>query len=80
MRIPRDLDARDLIRAMERVGCVFQRPRESHVTLTHPGPPDHSITVPMHDPLRVGTLNSILKQVGVHLKLTRDELLERLFS
>jgi predicted RNA binding protein YcfA (HicA-like mRNA interferase family) len=74
------LNARDLIRALERIGYVFQRQRGSHMTLTHPGPPEHSITVPMHDPLRVGTLNSILKQVSPHLKLTRDELLERLFS
>jgi hypothetical protein len=36
---------------------------------------EHHITIPRHTPLRVGTLNAILKDVARHLGLERDELL-----
>jgi len=35
--------------------------------------------VPDHDPIKVGTLADILKDVAEHSGLDRDELLERLF-
>ena len=40
----------------------------------------HHITIPLHDPLRVGTLNAILKDVAEHAGLTRDEVAETLFG
>ena len=40
----------------------------------------HTITVPLHDPLRVGTLAAILADVAAHHKLTRDDLIFKLFG
>jgi hypothetical protein len=40
----------------------------------------HHITVPQHKSLRVGTLAGILKDVADHQGLSRDELVDRLFS
>ncbi len=40
----------------------------------------HTITVPLHDPLRVGTLATILADVAVHHELTRDDLIFKLFG
>ena len=40
----------------------------------------HHVTVPAHDPLKVGTLSGILGDVAGHLKITREELLRRLFD
>ncbi len=36
--------------------------------------------IPRHSPLRIGTLNAILKDVSEHLKIDRDELLNSLFG
>jgi predicted RNA binding protein YcfA (HicA-like mRNA interferase family) len=80
VKLPRDLSARELVLALEKTGYGLTRQRGSHATLTHPGPPAHSITVPMHDPLRAGTLNAILRDVASNLKLERSELLARLFG
>lgn len=41
---------------------------------------EHHVTIPSHDPLRVGTLSAILGEVAGHFNLTRDQLLERLFG
>ena len=37
-------------------------------------------TIPLHDPLRIGTLAAILQDVGQAHGLSRDELLGRLFG
>lgn len=42
--------------------------------------PHHHITIPAHDPLKVGTLAAILSDVGNHMKVDRDELVRRLFD
>ncbi len=41
---------------------------------------EHHVTIPDHAPLKVGTLNSILRDVAAHANLSRDELLAELFS
>ena len=42
--------------------------------------PQHHITIPAHDPLKVGTLAAILADVASHLKVERDEVLRRIFD
>ena len=41
---------------------------------------EHSVTVPYHNPLRVGTLSAILADVANHVSLTKDDLMQRLFA
>jgi len=41
---------------------------------------EHHLTIPNHDPLRLGTLAAILAGVAAHHGLTRDELVQRLFE
>lgn len=41
---------------------------------------EHHITIPRHDPLRIGTLNAILKDISEHLGISRDALIESLFG
>ena len=48
--------------------------------MTTTTPTEHHVTVPAHDPLKVGTLAGILGDVAAHLQLERDELLRRLFG
>ena len=80
MRLPRDLSGADLIRALGKVGYEATRQSGSHVRLTTMTPTEHHITVPLHDPLRIGTLASILSAVAAASGRSRDELLDDLFG
>jgi predicted RNA binding protein YcfA (HicA-like mRNA interferase family) len=79
VRLPRDLFGADLAKGLERVGYRVTRQTGSHMRLTSAALPQHHITIPAHDPLKVGTLAAILSDVASHLKVDRDELL-RLIS
>jgi len=80
MRLPRDLTGAQLIRALSQLGYAATRQTGSHVRLTCESPAQHHITVPLHDPLRIGTLAAILSAVADSRGLTRDELQQRLFG
>ena len=80
MRLPRDLTGAELIRYLAKLGYRQTRQSGSHVRLTCDVPHQHHITVPLHDPLRIGTLSAILCDVAVAQGVERDVLLERLFS
>jgi predicted RNA binding protein YcfA (HicA-like mRNA interferase family) len=64
MRLPRGVSADRVINALERLGYGVIRQQGSHVRLRHEGPPAHTITVPMHDSLKTGTLHGILSEVA----------------
>lgn len=80
MKLPRDLSGADLIKRLEKLGYGVTRQTGSHVRLTCTQPSEHHLTVPRHDPLRVGTLAATLTAVAEHHKLSREELLVRLFE
>jgi predicted RNA binding protein YcfA (HicA-like mRNA interferase family) len=81
MKLPRDLDGATLVRALEsKLGYALTRQTGSHIRLTTPRHGKHSITVPAHNPLRVGTLAKILDQVSEHFAVSRNELLQILFG
>ena len=80
MRLPRDLSGMDLAKALGRVGYRVVRQTGSHLRLTRDGSVQYHITIPAHDPLKIGTLAAILSDVTVHLQLDRDKLIERLFG
>jgi len=80
MRLPRDLSGADLVKALGRVGYRVVRQSGSHMRLTREGPEQHHLTIPAHDPLKLGTLAAILADVANHLKIDRDALLQRLFD
>ena len=80
MRLPRDLTGAQLIRALTRLGYSPTRQTGSHLRLTCDSPVQHHLTIPLHDPLRIGTLASILAAVGEAHGMAREELLSRLFD
>lgn len=80
MRLPRDLTGAQLIRALGQLGYTTTRQTGSHVRLTCESPAQHHITVPLHDPLRIGTLAAILSAVADAHGLTRDELQQQLLG
>jgi predicted RNA binding protein YcfA (HicA-like mRNA interferase family) len=80
MKLPRDLSGAELIKALGRVGYRLTRQTGSHARLTTDLPSQHHVTVPLHDQLKIGTLAGILSDVAVHLKISRDQLLERILN
>ena len=80
MRIPRDLSGPDLIRALGKLGYVATRHSGRHARLTTTERGEHHVTIPIHDPLRIGTLAAILAAVAAHQGISRDELLNRLLA
>lgn len=65
MKIPRDLSGADLISILSR-NFGYRRLHQvgSHVILETDSPRHHRIAIPDHNPLRIGTLNSILRAVA----------------
>ena len=80
MRLPRDWGGEELARLLRRYGYEVTRQTGSHMRLTTEQGGEHHVTIPRHSPLRIGTLNAILKDVAQHLGLDRDELLMELME
>ena len=80
MRLPRDLTGAQLIRHLAKIGYKETRQTGSHVRLTCELPTQHHITVPLHDPLRIGTLAAMLSAVAEAHGMTRDELQSKILG
>lgn len=80
MKIPRDLSGADLIKRPARLGYSPTRQTGSHIRLTSMVRGEHHITIPNHDPLRVGTLAAILAGIAAHHQVTREQLVQQLFE
>jgi predicted RNA binding protein YcfA (HicA-like mRNA interferase family) len=79
MRLPRDIGAAELIRALRVLGYEPVRQEGSHIRLTTTTGGTHHVTVPNHRPLKTGTLlRGVLKPVAHHHHLSVDELLSKL--
>ena len=79
MKIPRNIDAQQFIKALQKYGYEPTRQTGSHIRLTTLQNGQHHITIPNHDPLRIGTLNAILTDVAQHLGKSKQEVVESLF-
>ena len=79
MKLPRDLDGNQLTQALSKFGYEIIRQTGSHIRLTTQQQGEHHITIPNHSPLKIGTLNAILKDVADHIGMSRDELLRQIF-
>lgn len=79
MKLPRDLSGEELVKALARLGYVVDRQTGSHIRLTTQRDGEHHVTIPAHDPIKIGTLNAILRDVAAHASHSRNELLETLF-
>ena len=78
MKIPRDLDGSDLVKALRALGYERVRQDGSHIRLTTEQGGQHHVTVPNHRPIKLGTLTGILKAVAAHHKLAVDDLVRKL--
>jgi predicted RNA binding protein YcfA (HicA-like mRNA interferase family) len=78
MKLPRDLSGKELAKALETLGYTVTRQTGSHLRLTTQLEGQHHEVVPNHSPIRIGTLQSILRSVASHHRMTVAELIVRL--
>ncbi|MDN3588268.1 type II toxin-antitoxin system HicA family toxin [Pedobacter aquatilis] len=77
MKTPRDLSATDLIKILNKFGYEITTQRGSHIRITViSGAVAHHITIPNHNPLKLGTLLSIINDVSEFLKIPKSEILK----
>lgn len=78
MRIPRNIDAEKLISLLGKWGYTKSRQKGSHIRMCREGTKgDHKITIPAHNPIRIGTLHGILQDVAIHLEISIEEILNK---
>lgn len=80
MKLPRSLSAQELIKALTKYGYQASRQKGSHIRLTTALNGENHVTIPNHNPLRIGTLSAILSVVANHLNKTKEEIIEELFG
>jgi len=79
MKTPRNLKGSDLVEILCKsydYQIIYQQ--GSHIILETESPFHQRISIPNHTPLRVGTLNSILRAVAHHKQITKNEILKDL--
>ncbi len=80
MKLPRDIDAKNLIKALSKLGYQETRQVGSHIRLSiKVNDNQFHITIPNHSSIKIGTLNNILKEISLQLSFTKDELIKKLF-
>lgn len=81
MKIPRDVSGEELIKKLLKLGYVIVRQKGSHIRMTRTYPEgEHPITIPNHNPVKIGTLNNILSDICVKIKISKEELIRQLFD
>jgi predicted RNA binding protein YcfA (HicA-like mRNA interferase family) len=79
MKIPRDLSGAQLVKVPCRDwGYRLVHQEGSHIILQTDAPSHQRLSVPNHNPSRIGTLNSIVRAVSTHKGLERQRLLDTL--
>ena len=78
---PRDLSGMDLAKLLTRFGYASTRQTGSHIRLTSSIKRlEHHITIPNHDPLKIGTLNKIINDIASYLGMDKQALIKELFG
>ena len=78
MKLPRDVDGQQLVKALRVLGYEVTRQRGSHIRITTTLNGEHHEVVPAHSPIKTGTLGGILKGIAAHHGITVVELLMRI--
>ena len=67
------VSGKDLIKALRKYGFGVERQKGAHVRLKYKSiDKTVKLTIPLHDPLKKGTLNKILKDAGISVEELRS--------
>lgn len=79
-KLPRDINASDLIKSLQKIGYEKIHQSGSHVRLENQKfESKHRITIPYHNPIRIGTLNNIINDIAYRMNISKQELLKKIF-
>ena len=79
MKLPRNISGKDLVGRLNKYDYKITKRKGDHIRLTTLVNGEHHVTIPDHNPLKIGTFNNILKDVAEHLEVDKKALLEDLF-
>ena len=81
MKLPRDLSGAELARLLRRYGYEEIRQTGSHIRVRSVSKgSEHQVTIPAHNPMKVGTLSGILLEVCTYLEISKEALARELFG
>lgn len=66
MKTPRDIHGSEAVKALRRLGFESLRQTGSHHVMRRE---ERTVVVPMHKPIKPGTLRGLLEQAGVPLEV-----------
>jgi predicted RNA binding protein YcfA (HicA-like mRNA interferase family) len=78
MRLPRDVDGPQLVKALSVLGYEPTRQKGSHIRVTTQRDGENHEVVPFHHPIKTGTLSGILKRIAAHHGMSVGDLLKKL--
>ncbi len=78
--MPRDVSGDELGKLLMKIGYSKTKQTGSHIRLTTSIDGEHSITIPRHSDIKIGTLNNILNDVAKHLNISKQELIHKLWG
>ena len=78
MRLPRDVEPRRLVRALGVFGYEPTRQSGSHIRITTQLNGEHHEVIPNHQPVKIGTLHSVLTSIAKHHGVSVEDLLRKL--
>ncbi|MBL5982116.1 periplasmic or secreted lipoprotein [Petrotoga sp. HWH.PT.55.6.1] len=80
-KVPRNISGKELADLLGKYNYKILRKTGSHLRLNsdYMGY-SHNITIPDHKFLKIGTLNSILRDVSEYLKITKEQMVEEIFK
>jgi len=80
-KMPRDISGRELAKLLHIYKYKIEREKGSHIRLvsTHKQS-KYKITIPDHQPIKIGTLNNILNDISSYLEISKQELINELFK
>lgn len=79
MKLPRDISGIELSKSLRKFNYKIVRQTGSHIRLTTDLNGEHHITIPAHNPIKPGTLNSILVDIASHLQISKNDFINSLF-
>lgn len=79
MKLPRNISASELIKLLQKFGYSISRQKGSHIRITTSANGEHHVTIPNNNPIKLGTLSSIIGDVAVHFNKTKEEIAKELF-
>lgn len=80
MKTPRDINGEELVKLLAKYDYSITKQTGSHIRITTQIKGEHHVTIPRHNPIKIGTLNNILNDISTYLKIDKRDLINGLFK